>query len=169
MLGAIHIDIADIAAAQRFLASLPGTVDRGIEEGVLEAGMLLQRDVVERTPRAAGTLRDSIIAAAPERQGDAILGVVGSPLAYAVPVELGTKPHMPPLQPIIDWVRLKLGLKGKRAEKAAKAIRWKIFRRGTKGANMFKGAFEANQEQVGKLIAAAVGRAIEAHRQGGSA
>jgi hypothetical protein len=33
-----------------------------------------------------------------------VIGVVGSPLAYALPVEIGTRPHFPPVAAILDWV-----------------------------------------------------------------
>lgn len=164
---ALDVDMTALNAARQHLASLPDVLDRALSLGILEASLLLQRETAERTPSAAGALRNSIIAAMPERRGGAVLGVVGSPLAYAEPVELGTKPHMPPLQPIIDWVNLRLGLKNAEATKAAEAIRWKIYRHGTKGAFMFQEALKATREQMGHIVESSLRRELETHRQQG--
>jgi hypothetical protein len=78
------------------------------------ATMYLEGEVKERTPAAHGTLKQSISSEVHEL-GDAVIGVVGSPLAYAVPVELGTRPHFPPVDAIEDWVNVKLGMAGPEA------------------------------------------------------
>ncbi|MBF0093988.1 MAG: hypothetical protein HQL34_05525 [Alphaproteobacteria bacterium] len=179
----VEIDGSVFGDIRKHLADLPDVLDRGLLAGIMEASLLLQWETAERTPSAAGALRGSIIAAMPERTGGfaansvdgagraggAVLGVVGSPLAYAEPVELGTKPHMPPLQPILDWVTLRLGLKGGEAKKAAEAIRWKIHHHGTQGAFMFRDALKANHEQMVRKVEEALRRELETHRQRGGA
>lgn len=117
----------------------------------------LQGEVQERTPTTFGTLRASIIGDVQVLPGIAVQGRVGTPLAYAVAVELGTKPHMPPVQPLINWARQKLGVSGKQAESAGWAIAKSIARRGTKGHYMFTDTWDANQAQIERGFDIAVG------------
>lgn len=75
------------------------------------------KDNLERNDSIAfGHLRDSI-GSQVEITEDAIIGRVGSNLGrsrdgrlvgYAQPVEFGSKAHTPPLQPLIEWVRVVL-------------------------------------------------------------
>lgn len=109
----------------------------------------LQAEVQERTPTTHGTLRASIFGEVrPFDDGFGVEGLVGTPLDYAPAVEHGARPHRPPIEPLVDWARQKLALSGTEAEKAAHAIAWKIARRGTEGAHMFRDAFNANQVQL---------------------
>lgn len=136
----------------------PEMVTREMTAATFEAELLLQREVQELTPvgvGGAGGLRGSIFAAAPEVSGLSVLGVVGSPLKYAEPVELGTKPHMPPLQPLLDWVHHKLGKSDKEAESVARRIQWHISHYGTPGAGMFHRAYHANLAAVQAIFARA--------------
>lgn len=156
MQAVLHITGLDQAA--QLWQQAPEIAERRLGAAMDEVLLLLQREVADATPAGAHQLlRKSIIAEPVQRLGDALLGVVdvedrpgkyGSPLSYAVPVELGTVPHMPPEQPLVDWAKGKLGLKGREAKAAATAIRWKIYRKGTKGAFMFKRTHEAQQGYV---------------------
>lgn len=147
--------------ARAALARAPEAFLRELATGILEAQMLVEREVKERTPTSGhGTLRDSIGAMPLELTGSRIAGSVGTALSYAEPVELGTQPHMPPLEPLVDWVRRKLGIKGGAGEQVAQAIRWKIYRHGTKAAFMFRDAFAAVTPQIDAIMGAAVVRAI---------
>ncbi|MBF0165188.1 MAG: HK97 gp10 family phage protein [Magnetococcales bacterium] len=164
------------------LADAPEVVIREVRLAVLEAEMLLVREAADRTPTATGLLRASIAPAMPEvleggtvagavvtdkeHRGGIVIGV-GAPLSYAVPVELGTRPHLPPLQPLIDWVQLKLGIRNpEEQEQVARKIRWKIRHRGTAGAHMFRQALEATMPQIREIFAkhlrAAAGQLSEA-------
>jgi hypothetical protein len=160
------------------LGSLPGIAeafrlapDLAAEELVAatwSASLLLEREVKEGAPTGATSiLRSSIAAYRPTVLGMTVVGEVGTPVAHALPVELGTKPHMPPVTPLIDWVEAKLGLRGDEAEGAAWAIARKIKAKGTKGAFMFKRAVEANDGQVTGLFEAALGRVLARLAGGG--
>lgn len=120
------------------LALAPGYTVRRLTMTMHAVVQRLQGGVVERTPAAHGTLRQSVfgeVQAFPDGLG--VEGVVGAGAGYAPYVELGTRPHMPPLAPLVDWVEVKLGLRGKEALRAARAIRWSIFQRGTLAIGMF--------------------------------
>jgi len=73
-------------------------------KGLDESTMLVQREVVNRTPIRTGTLKKSITT---EIRGAGLNmhGVIGTPMVYALPVERGAKSHRPPMGPIELWVR----------------------------------------------------------------
>lgn len=145
---------------EAFVAA-PDILVRELSIGVTQASLLMEREIRDRTPTSgAGTLRDSIGALPVTFASDTISGGVGTAVAYALPVETGSKPHMPPIEPLKDWVRRKLGIKGDEVDAVAKKIAWKIFRHGTKGAHMFAEGFAATEAQVRAEIAAAASRAL---------
>lgn len=119
----------------------------------------IKAEVQDRTPATFGTLRASIHANA-HSNPKSILGVVGTSLDYAVPVELGTKPHFPPVQALEDWVRQKLGLTGREGRSVAFAIARKIGRVGTQGHYMFRDAFEANTAEIERQFDQTVSRIV---------
>lgn len=144
------------------LAAAPDILLEEMVPAVVESQLLLEREVRERTPTSgAGTLRDSIGALPVVIAEDRVTGEVGTTLAYAQPIELGARPHMPPIAPLADWVRRKLGVKdGKEARSVAYAIALKIARDGTPAHHMFSEGLAATQAQIGEIIAAAAGRAV---------
>lgn len=146
---------------ERAMQSAPTVVEAELKAFTAAALMYLEGEVKDRTPQGAhGHLAQSITSEARGGLADGVLGVVGSPLPYAIPVELGTKPHMPPVQPLVDWVMHKLGKGGSEAESIAWRIAWKIKHHGTKGAFMFKGAFDAGQDEVKRQFLATMERIL---------
>lgn len=136
----------------------------------------LQAEIVDRTPESQGHLRSSIIHRHNVSE-TGWLGVVGTPLNYALPVELGSKPHPVSEEGILalaEWAKRKLplgqtvsiktgrALKNKSLEEAAlsaaHAIAWKIRAKGTQGAFMFRDAFEKNRNWVLQMFDQAVTR-----------
>lgn len=131
-----------------------GTAAVGLDavlKAVVDATAFLEARVKEMTPvGVTGNLRGSI-GHEIKSVGEDIVSTISTNAEYAFPVEQGSKPHMPPLQPIIDWVRSKLdtgrraphaGGKRRQTKKAkaegeqtiidtAQRIRWAIFHRGT--------------------------------------
>jgi len=90
-----------------------------------------------------------------------VIGVVGSPMNYAIAVELGTKPHFPPIEPLIDWVKAKLGITSEKAARgAAFAIAKKISMFGTVGQFPFQLASLATEENVHAIYDQAIDRIV---------
>lgn len=143
-------------------------MDRALTAAAWEAELLLQREIKERTPIGATSVaRESFIAEPPRRLADGVLGRVQSSAAHIVPLELGTKPHWAPLDPLIDWVKAKFGVtEDAVAEASAKRIQYAIAARGTLGVGMVHLTFRRFGDQVsrifGKHIAGAVGGAAGA-------
>lgn len=135
----------ELAAA---FAAAPDLVHQRLNVYMQGATMYLQEEIQERTPTSGhGTLRQSFTSEVREL-GDSVVGIVGSPLSYAVPVELGTRPHFPPVDAIEDWVNVKLGITGPDGRQVAYAIARKIAARGTKGAFMVQRGFDASRPEL---------------------
>lgn len=135
-----------------------------------EASQHVSRNVIERTPRGVGIgggLAGSILASRPISTPFGVEGEIGTRLAYAVPVELGTQPHMPPIEPLKLWVHRKLGLYGAAAEGAAWSIARKIAVKGTKGAGMFSKGLAASEARVEKIFEQATERFADRLVHGG--
>jgi len=151
----LQLDLSEVVAVAKAMEIAPELVNEHFLPPMLQASFLAQREIVERTPRgigAGGGLAGSIQAREPEIGVEQIVGLVGTPLAYAEPVEVGSRPHMPPLQPLVDWVRLKLKKKPQEVEGIARAIQWKIFHHGTKGHFMFRDGMKAVDAQVRQML-----------------
>lgn len=165
----LELDASYLLTVAEGFSRAPAVTRREIRRFLGRVVMHLQAEVVERTPKARSTLQRSIIGDVTDLPGIGLEGVVGTSLAYAVPVELGSGPHWAPLEPLIDWVRAKANLEGvyfddvtgkrprnadQRAsktaaiERIAKSIQVSIARRGTLGVGMFHRAEVANRAWV---------------------
>tara|TARA_R110000824_G_scaffold118575_2_gene270880 strand:- start:435 stop:953 length:519 start_codon:yes stop_codon:yes gene_type:complete len=153
MAGAMQLDIEvrpdiDLEAAFKMA---PEIVVEELTITTYEAELLVQREVQDLTPvgvGAGGGLRGSIGAQEPIVNGIDVVGRVSTAAAHAVPVELGTRPHFPPVEPLIDWVVAKLGIAAPEAAGVAWRIALKISRKGTEGAHMFERGLDATRGQV---------------------
>ena len=146
------------------LARAPHIVDQELGAFMAVAIDHLATEVRDRTPSAFGHLRGSIAGTVRHSAGG-VLGVVGTPLPYAIPVELGTKPHRPPMQPLEDWARKKFGVPKREARRIAYLVARKIGREGTQGAFMFKKAFEANEGEITRQFDLALARIVNRIQQ----
>ena len=164
----INLEIQGGLEITRIFGRAPEIIDDEMIPTMWEAELLLEREIKEGTPiGVSGNSRASISAREPKRLADNIIGEVGSPLKHILAVELGTKPHYPPIRPLEDWVRAKLGLGDNEARHVAFLVQRKIGRKGTDGAFMFKRGFEANEAQIQRMFEAAHRRVIQ--RMGGRA
>lgn len=124
----------DLGAA---FAVAPQLVREEALRAVTEADLLLKREIKDAMPTATRVSRASVFSretALPE----GALGVVGSAQPHLVYVELGSKPHFPPIEALQDWVRVKFGYtSAKEIRQTAFLIGRAIARRGTKPVGMF--------------------------------
>lgn len=120
---------------------------------ITQALLLLERAVKLKTPVGAGPihLRDTIFQRVTVG-GAAVAGILGSPAAYGEPVEMGTKPHFPPIAPLQFWVEKKLGLEGKAATSVAYAIATIMSRSSRLGVKMFEKGFSENEAAVIRIL-----------------
>ncbi|MBE0627980.1 MAG: hypothetical protein IH603_00010 [Burkholderia vietnamiensis] len=168
----LHYDLTGGEELIGLWGRAPQIVQAELGAAMAEVDALLERGVKEETPTGAsgggaGGLKGSIFSE--ERIGpENVIGIVGTPLSYAIPVELGTKPHFPPIEPLEDWVRAKLGVReDHEVHSAAFLIARAIARRGTLAVGMFHRTFAANEHEVEERFAQARLRIVE--RLGGAA
>lgn len=146
----LHADLGMTDDLARAFEASPAIFSEEVSAAVYEAELLTLREIKENTPvgvGGGGGLKGSFFAKEPSVSADGVLGVVATPMSYAVPVELGSKPHFPPLDPLVDWVNAKLGIGGPAAKSVAYAIALKIASKGTDGAFMVKKGLEQSQPQ----------------------
>ena len=157
----IRIDAGSVVELAAAWETAPAIVTEELVRAAWQAEMLLQREVVERTPRGVGSgdgLAGSIIAQEPRVLADQVVGAVSSSIAYGIPVELGTRPHFPPVAPLAEWARKVLGVPAEEAEAVGFLIARKISRQGTRGAFMFRRGFDENLGQVEAIYQGALVR-----------
>lgn len=162
----IGLDTSAMTRYAQFLRQAPRIAREEMAIGLEEALSLLEREIKENMPVGAhGLLRGSVFH---EMRGDprGVAGIVGSPQQYALPVELGTKPHFPPLAPLQDWVERKLGVDKSESKQVAFLIARKISRKGTKGQHPFEKGMSENSRQVISMIEAAIARIAARLEQG---
>ncbi len=160
----IQIDASAISKLGDAWKLAPEMVIEELTTSTYLAETLLERETKDLTPvgvGSAGGLRGNIQSQAPEVLSDTVIGMVGSTLSYAESVELGTRPHPVSAEGVLaieDWVRHKLGISDKEAQRVADAVAWKIRMRGTPAVGMFHRALSYNQAQIGAMFEAAAGR-----------
>lgn len=161
------LDVTPGQGYAEFLRRAPEITKAELGAGLDEAAMLFTREVKEATPvGVTGLLRQSITN---ERRDDAneLAARIFSPLVYAAPVELGTKPHYPPLEPLQDWVRKKLDVTEEEdVIRVAQLIQWKIGRKGTTGRNMFGSTLGRLTPQLTDIVRRAHARLVDRLSEG---
>jgi hypothetical protein len=148
----------------------PEIVDQHLELASIKATAALQAKVQEfigsafgEKPAAVcyGTLIGAIYGE--PYQGPVYGGLVAvSPPAdvYAACVEYGTRPHFPPVDALLPWVKKKFGTRDEgEARQIAFAIARKMSGRFTPGHHMFERAIEVMGEPVQEMFAGALGAA----------
>ncbi|MCU7841893.1 MAG: HK97 gp10 family phage protein [Candidatus Thiodiazotropha sp. (ex Troendleina suluensis)] len=159
----IAIEGYDLKKLDEAWEQVPELVRDELAEATWEAEALLLREIKEDTPvGATSSLRQSIHAEVPVVHHDTVEGVVGTSSLHALPVELGTRPHFPPVKPLIDWVQAKLDIRDRReAAAVAMKIFWKIANKGTKGHHMFSKNFHELKPTIEQIYGRAHQNIVE--------
>ena len=166
----IHIRLGH---SDPLLGNFSALLHDAIERALQRATKLL-RDAVEhniRTPFgtryhpavAFGDLADSVRRAVYD-QGDKQVGHVflGGPAErYGLFVEVGTRPHWPPVSALIPWVQVKFGLKDlQQIRSAAWGVARSIATKGTRGHFMFQRALEKYEGDVLTIFQEEIARSL---------
>lgn len=156
----ITLDASDFAQLADFWKRGPDIVREELLRTMADADMLLKGELMQKLPAGAGGaagLRGSLNNEE-HRLGDNVIGTVASNLGYSGYVEFGTKPHWAPIQPLMDWVEAKLGLREKEAKSVAFAISHAIHKRGTKANPVWSEVWQAQQATIRAKFEAALQR-----------
>lgn len=143
--------------------SIAGDVLKG---AMTKAVGLTTRNIQRVTPVYSTKLRRSITGTVESsvigQQVPSIVGTVGTDSEYAVPVELGRRPgSLPPREPLIRWAAVVLG-----DGDAGDAVRWAIFKRGTKPRGMFAKGWRASRRAVSETFKRALGEIVKRLQRG---
>lgn len=158
----MQLDTSQAQQYAKYLQQAPVIAEEEMRISLEESLLFLEREVKERTPvgvGGGGGLRGSItyLMQGSPVSGD-LQGKVFSPLRHALPVEMGTKPHFPPVEPIRDWVEKKLGVSPDESASVAFLVARKISRDGTEGAHMFENALTDNGQQLLDMLYSGIDR-----------
>ena len=162
----IDIDLSAFPDLSKAWQQAPKMLLEELTRATTESSLLLEREIKENTPIGVGGgasgLKGSIAATEPRVLADNVIGLVGTPKEYAIPVELGTKPHFPPVDALTHWVRHKLDIRDSdEVDAVALAVARKIAARGTKGAFMFRKGLKSTQAQIQRIYHAAQKRIVQ--------
>ena len=158
----LHMTIAGLEALRRGYQQAPEVTRRELLVAMTENTLLVEREVKDRLPKVTGITAASVTSDAFATSAG-VLGTVGSSQPSALFLELGTKPHMPPVQALVPWVRSVLGIRdAKQVKSVAFLVARKIARKGTKAQRNFEQAQAATEGQVLQRFEDAAGR-VAAH------
>ncbi len=154
----VHIEYGELAQLHAALGTAPEAVREELEAAITEADLLVLREVQDQWPHASGISRASMHTQEVV-EGLRVEGFVGSPLHYVEAADLGTRPHFPPIDALVDWVRLRFNVSSEaQAEGIARAIAWKIYHRGTEGAHALDTVLTHLYPQLEQIFDAAQAR-----------
>lgn len=146
-----------LAALMQGFAQAPEATRRELLGTMTQATLLVEREAKDRTPKVTGATAASIASDA-FATPVGVIGTVGSSQPSLGFVELGTKPHMPPVDALVPWVRAVLGVDRKRERSVAFLVARKIARKGTEPKRPLEQAIAATDGQVLRMFEDAAGR-----------
>lgn len=164
----LRVDTTQLQGVHSLWSRFPQVMRDSLLPVVMEIDLLIQSELQQQLPRGAGGISGGAglvgsIFTDEQVLADNVIGMVASPLPYAEYVELGTKPHFPPIEPIQDWVMAKLGITDEtEARSVAFLIARKISRVGTKPDGTWARVAETQQPEVNRRIAQGIDRALDA-------
>lgn len=155
----IQLSAQRLAQLQQAFRLAPQQAVRSLMRAMVEATRLLQREVQDSLAKRSrsGLTLGSVVADAWAVPAG-VLGVVGSNQPSAAFLEFGTKPHMPPVTALEQWVQDALGVSAADAHRVAFLVARKIAREGTPALKIFENAFSRNAGQVIAIFDREVGR-----------
>ena len=124
-----------------------------------KAVLIVERAAKLGAPVNTGRLRASITPEVRPRVRN-VQGIVGTNVAYAAPVEYGSRAHWAPIGPLIRWVHLKQIASPGDERSVAYAVQHAIARRGTRAHPFLEPAFRNNVERIQNLLGSAVSMVV---------
>ncbi|MFG0603478.1 hypothetical protein ACF8PL_25170 [Delftia sp. WSY_4] len=163
----LSISLGDLQSIARGFREAPQYTAQVLLATMTEATLLVQREWQENLPRASG-LTAASIASDVFSTPAGVLGIVGSSQPSALFVELGTKPHMPPVAAMEPWVKAVLGVQDpKEIKRVAWLVARKIARVGTPAQYPMARAAQSTEAQIVAMFERAAAKVAE-HLIGGA-
>lgn len=148
----LNIQVRGLVETQRKLQQVAEDLHgKPMSDAMGRATILVMSAARMNAPVDTGQLRASIT---PEvrTEGWNVIGIVGSNKVYAPFMELGTRPHMPPLAALATWAR--------RHNTSAFLVARAIARRGLKARKYLQRAVDDNRARIEDIIGDAVTRIV---------
>jgi len=149
----IQVEIKGLEALRRktdqMVKDLHGTP---MLNAMRDSTLLVTRKARQNAPVDTGRLRASILPEVRESQNE-VLGVVGSNVLYAPYMELGTRPHWPPIAALEVWAR--------RHGMSAFLVARAISRKGTKPRKFLENAFKNSEASINRRFERALHEVVE--------
>lgn len=161
---ALTLDISEITDWAESVGSEGRAIAaEAIAAALLEIGLRVERETKQRAPVGAVTALRPSIATDARGQGFGRVVEIGTPLEYAVPVEMGRRPGFGvwPLTGLIAWFKRRVGLDEATATKAAVLYSRKVRERGAPAKPFFGPGFEAAMTEGDQILDRAADRIIE--------
>lgn len=140
----------------------PELTQRELLRAVTEADLLVQGELQQTLPMGAGGRHGAGLVGGVHHEeslvAEGVLGMVSESQPYGEYVEVGTKPHKPPIQPLMDWIEAVIGLRDKDAKSMAFAIRNTIGKRGTHAQRTWQNTYNKLLPKIQQLLTDAVDR-----------
>lgn len=165
----LHLSVSGLAALERGWREAPQLTRRELLAAMTEGTLLVEREVKENIPRGATGLTAASVSSDAFSTPAGVLGVVSSSQPSALFVEEGTRPHMPPVDALVPWVRAVLGVTPDQERSVAFLVARKIARVGTDAKRPFARALASTESQVLALFERAAGRVATHLASGGRA
>jgi hypothetical protein len=147
------------ASVERALQKQQASIERAVALGLRRAAARGRALLVSRSPvGATGDFRRSWVVEVLE---DGSLEVDNT-APHAAIVELGSRPHMPPVEPLIEWCIRKLGMPPAQAQRVGWAIAMHIKQHGTRPHHVLLGA----EAELERYAAEEIERALSEARAG---
>lgn len=117
------------------------------QDAMRQVTLVVTADAKRFAPVDTGRLRASIT---PEvrQEGTTTMGIVGTNVVYAAAMELGSRPHMPPVKALEVWAR--------RHGVSALTVALKIKAKGTKPRFYLRNALDKNERLIVERLGAGV-------------
>ena len=158
----LTIDASQFLQLADVFGRAPDLTRRELLRAVTEADILVQGELQQHLPEGAGGRHGAGLVGGVHHEEsvltDGVLGMVSQSQPYGVYVEAGTKPHKPPIQPLMDWIEAVIGLRDKEAKGMAFAIRNTIGKRGTHAQPVWQQTYNKMLPKIQQLLTDAVQR-----------
>lgn len=160
----IEIDMRQVVELAERYGRAPAVVRKEILKTTHAAVGLIERNVKRYTPvGATGELQQGVAGIVTELS-DGVEGrvtVVGTAAGYVEPVEFGSVPHWPPVEPIRLWVRRVKGTPPEEVPRVAFLVSRKIARVGTPAHRMFQQGWAESEPKVMSMFNVLSYRVVE--------
>jgi hypothetical protein len=163
----LRVESPNLDAVRALWAQAPEIMGEEMLASVTAADLYLKGELQQRLPKGAGGISGGAglvgsVFTEEERLQDRVLGAVASGLHYAEWVENGTRPHFPPPESLVEWVRVKLGIQDEdEIERVTYAVANKIARYGTGADFSWAETAEYGEPEVERLMLQGIDRALD--------